>query len=395
MREALRLPVLVGLLASLACGGESERPGPPAAPLAGSEPASPAPAAPAPRSAEILSPVFHVDRKFRSMEGPSHVQNVSILDEARAEPVWLTGYRVTVVDAGGESPAPSEFMCHNNLDFDPERHGTFFGWSKERWRPVQNRVFTLSQGLFDFELPDGFGVPVLANETLRVATQVLNHNIENPDAHVRHRIEVDFVRDTELEQPLRPLFPLTAQVMAALGDEAVAFAVENPEAIHEGASCAPGIEAENAMGIADWEDPLGRRFTGHWVVPPGREVRHTLITKQLDLPFDTTIHAIAVHLHPFAESLAFRDLTRDETLWTAYARAPETGIGLAEVGSYRSAEGIPVYADHEYEMVSVYDNTSGVDQDAMAVMFFYLHDREAEQAIAGMRRRASWASESH
>lgn len=57
-----------------------------------------------------------------------------------------------------------------------------------------------------------------------------------------------------------------------------------------------------------------------------------------------------------------RDLTTGESLYTARARGLAERIGLAEVGAYSSAEGIPVYRDHEYELVSVYDNTSGVDQ---------------------------------
>ena len=31
---------------------------------------------------------------------------------------------------------------------------------------------------------------------------------------------------------------------------------------------------------------------------------------------------------------------------------------------------------YEFELVSVYDNTSGETQDAMAVMFLYMHDPE-------------------
>ena len=35
----------------------------------------------------------------------------------------------------------------------------------------------------------------------------------------------------------------------------------------------------------------------------GREVNHTPVTSLMALPFDTTIHYIAIHLHPFAESV--------------------------------------------------------------------------------------------
>ena len=43
--------------------------------------------------------------------------------------------------------------------------------------------------------------------------------------------------------------------------------------------------------------------------------------------------------------------------------------------SYSSVEGIPIYADHEYEIVSVYDNPTDEPQDAMAVMFLYMLDK--------------------
>src|SRR5262249_10503057 len=41
-----------------------------------------------------------------------------------------------------------------------------------------------------------------------------------------------------------------------------------------------------------------------------------------------------------------------------------------------SEEGIPLIKGHRYELVSVYNNTSGIDQDSMASMFFGLADPE-------------------
>ena len=51
-------------------------------------------------------------------------------------------------------------------------------------------------------------------------------------------------------------------------------------------------------------------------------------------------------------------------------------IGLDHVDHFSSVEGLPIKHDHEYELVSVYDNTSGEAQDAMAVMFLYHHDKD-------------------
>jgi hypothetical protein len=95
----------------------------------------------------------------------------------------------------------------------------------------------------------------------------------------------------------------------------------------------------------------------------------------LGLPYDTTVHYIAAHVHPFAESIELRDLTSDETIFKAKA-TQTSGVGLASVEHFSSVEGVPLYKDHEYELISVYDNTSSVDQDAMATMLLYLKAKD-------------------
>ena len=119
--------------------------------------------------------------------------------------------------------------------------------------------------------------------------------------------------------------------------------------------CLPG---KKAVDWAEGIDRFGRKFTGHWVVKPGRETNHTRATTMFNLTEDTTIHYIAVHMHPFAESLELRDLTTGETLFKSLVKNFEDQIGLAHVDSFSSEEGLTVYADHEYEVVSEYNNTS-------------------------------------
>jgi len=367
-RSAPSLLPLLAVLASLAglgCGSE--------------------PAAPAEHTYVALSPPFHIDRIYKSMEGPLSNATFS-LGEGPPRIVWITGYRTEVVAEDGSNQASPEFMCHNNMVFDAGAHGAAFGTERSGQRA---RLFTTSQGQFGIDLPEGFGIPVLTNEVLGINTQVLNHNLESPDVNVRHRISIDFVPDAEARGKLQPLFPVMAYVMASLDDGDVAYGVEHPSEMQEGASCMPGDVAPQAstMDKSVITDRLGRRFTGHWIVPPGREVRRTLVTDLLDIPFDTTVHFIAVHLHPFAESLELRDLTTGESIFTSHARAPDVGVGLTEVESFSSVEGVPVYADHDYEMISIYDNTSGVDQDAMATFFLYLRDVQAEAGLDALRAR--------
>jgi len=391
-RLMLKASLAVSAALLMACGSEPASPPPDAqqAPTA----ATPEPAAD-PLLTQFISKPFHVNQKWKSMEGPSHQTPVVISQSRGLEYLWFRGYRTEIIPADGDGTVSQEFMCHNNLDFimKPPFHSEIFGWGREKAAFQSPRLFTLSQGQFEVTLPEGFGLPLRSDEGIFLTTQVLNHNIENADISVRHRVEIDVVRDEDLEEPLKPLYASAVTIMASLGDTDAYYAVKDPDAVHQGSSCEVGTTPDTIKEHV-YTDELGQRFTGHWVLKPGREIRHTLVTKRLNVTSDTRIHFIGAHLHPFAESLALRDLTTGETLYTIEATGPETGIGLEHVTFYSSTEGIAVYRDHEYELVSIYNNTSGVDQDAMAVLFLYLYDEDAARAIKYARQLKIWAKES-
>ncbi len=330
-----------------------------------------------------LSSVLRVDRIYKSMEGPM-VGRTLRLQPGPQELLWITAYRTKVVGEAGE-PISQEFMCHNNLQLvDWNVHAELFGWEK----PVRpGRLFTTSQGFFEIELPEGYGIPVLSNEPMRLQTQVLNHNIENPDLGVRHHVTIEYMKDEHARGRLKPLYPVVTQVMALVDGEDGVYAVAHPSPMQEDAACSPGQNVPVAGEMATLvSDRRGQVFTLHWILPPGPEERRTLVTSFLNLSFDTTVHYIATHLHPFATSLELRDLTTGETVFEAKARGPEEGIGLDHVDPFSSTEGVPLFKDHDYEMVSIYDNTSGEDQDAMASFFLFLHDREAEAGLEAIRQ---------
>jgi hypothetical protein len=105
-------------------------------------------------------------------------------------------------------------------------------------------------------------------------------------------------------------------------------------------------------------------------------VRRTPINGWLQLQSDLKIHYVAVHLHPFAESLRLIDKTTGDTVLASKAENRPERIGLARVDQIASREGITLHKDHQYEMESTYNNTSGGDRTAMAVMYLYLEDTE-------------------
>ncbi len=321
---------------------------------------------------QSLSQTYKITRKYKSMEGPASAQNIVLLKGQPSELLWITGFRTEIVGKDGTSPMSPEFMCHINLDVDIGHHKELFGWTKN----TSPRFFTLSQAQFGLDLPEGFGLPVMSDEPFMLGTQVLNHNFENPNYEVRHKVTVDFVRDRDLTTPLKPLFPTNAFGMKLIEGKDGRFGTPLTEPMDQGVSCMPGQHAPAADASSMYSDNFERKFSGHWVVKPGREVNHTNVTESMNIPFDTRIHYINIHLHPFAESLELRDLTAGKSLFLSHVTNPTGRIGLEEVESYSSAEGIPVFKSHQYELVSTYNNTSKVDQDAMATMFFYLFDNE-------------------
>ncbi|MEM8932954.1 MAG: hypothetical protein AAGE94_17345, partial [Acidobacteriota bacterium] len=194
----------------------------------------------------------------------------------------------------------------------------------------------------------------------------------------RHRVSVDYVLDSEVGPGMTPLLPTAAYGLALLDGSDGYFGVEAPDEETHGPGCMVGESASDHA----YEDGLGRSFTGHWQVPPGRQENRTLVTHLMQVPYETTLHYIAVHLHPFAESLTLHDRTTGEVLFTSRATNFDDKIGLREVEAFSSIEGVTLKPDHDYELVSIYDNTSGAMQDSMAVMYLYLRDQTMESRLA-------------
>jgi hypothetical protein len=331
---------------------------------------------------EVVSPIYEVDRIYKSMTGPWSNREIRLLDSDTPELVWITGCHVEMVGPDGVTHMPEQFMCHTNLDFDGDWHNDLFRSTK----PLDGRLFTLSQGQLHIEFPHGFGMPVMSSEVLDVSTQALNLNVRDRTVQVRHKVHVDVVRDRDSAQPMKPLYERAVMGMVSLeGRELVFDQRDEPieHASHGGhghgahppckSCCVPGTMA--AEGFVS-SDSLGHQFTTHWIVKPGREINRTRATTMMALPFDTTLHYIAVHMHPFAESLELRDATADRSLFKSNVQNLAGEIGLAHVDYFSSEEGIPVYKDHEYELVSVYNNTTEQNQDSMAVMYVYFLDQE-------------------
>jgi cyclophilin family peptidyl-prolyl cis-trans isomerase len=324
------------------------------------------------KTLEVLSDVYTIDKKYRSMKGPQSSMPVKF-EAGPRELLWITGYSADVVTETGDGDGLIEYMCHSNFDIDASAHARLW---QGRYA-VNPRLFTISQGQTDIRFPDGFGIPVTSDESFSLTTQVLNLNYDSCDLKVRHRTRIRYVRDADLTIAMKPLYQTAVYGLKLLQGADGRYGID-PAEPHHGASCLPGANAD----AHTYTDAFDRKFTGHWVVKPGREVNRTPVDAMLQLPEDTTAHYIAVHLHPFAESLELYDATEKKTVWKSNAVNPAGRIGLERVETYSSEEGLPLHRDHHYELVSVYNNTSGEDQDSMAVMFLYLKDPHFDRSRA-------------
>ena len=325
------------------------------------------------RVVTFLSDVYEIKDIYRSMKGPSTKSEIRLLEGEEPELIWITGYSAEMVEPDGKTPMSQEYMCHSNLDYDAKTHNFLF---QSRSNPASERLFTLSQGQYEIDLPEGFGIPILSPEALSLNTQVLNLNRERPNIKTRHRVKIKYIRDSDLKSPIKPLIQIGSNSLKRLDEyEDGYYNVESPDEELHGSGCLLGETA----GKNILRDSFNRKFTGHWVVKPGREVNTTLITDMLKIPYDTKVHYIAIHLHPFAESLELKDLTTGETVFKSNARNTKDKIGLDEVEYYSSTEGMLIYKNHEYQLISTYNNTTDTDQDSMAVIYMYALDREYQK----------------
>lgn len=307
------------------------------------------------------TPPIVVEDLYPSMFGPTAERRDLNLYGGVPELVWVTGYKADIRDPDG-AQLSQEFMCHDTLSVHSlEARRQAFG----EIQCSQQRLFTLSQGQDAIQLPSGFGIPLGANENLMLQSQVLNLREEGLGAVVSHRVETHYLPDREAGQTMKAL---------TLVEAGIALSVLDPQAEEpptDPLGCAPDA------GGQPTSTHKGHEVTSHWMVKPGYEKRETVVGKMF--PLDTTAHYIGVHMHNFGKSLELYDLTADRTVFKSICTPTPDGKGLAETTYYSSEEGLKVYKDHQYKVISEYDNTSDQESTAMAFVFVYIHNPHFEK----------------
>jgi len=351
---------------------------------------------------ELLSGAYRLDQIYKSMHGPRGNQpGVRLTEAGDSRLIWLTGVATDVVDADSLEPLSNEFFCHSNLTFnpqttDPSKHNA----SMQPATHADWRIFTLVPGLMNVHLPEGFGVPIHGDTLVDYFTMALNQNPGQPDRRVRMKTRVTYRQVGPGEAAPAPLFRRAVYVyqqykdaddasfafahghqgencglscaVKQVGQTPSTFAAAKGDALdkHPGATCC--VENASTEGVVK---QFGADNTVHWMVPPGKHVYRTEITQQMNLPFDTTVHHISGHLHPYGESIELIDLETKRCVFSVTATSFTDKLGVASMSESQSREGIPLVKDRRYELVARYHNTTAEPIDAMAILYFYARDQ--------------------
>lgn len=138
----------------------------------------------------IISDTMRINKIMRSMEGPFSITNFTFgngfMNYFSPQLIWLTGYQLDVIDAMTNQKLSNDFMCHNNMNIVDKNS---VPWKLET-QGSNTRLFTLTEGQTQLQLPDGFGIPILSNQKLEIVSQVLNHNIADTNFLVRQRVKI-------------------------------------------------------------------------------------------------------------------------------------------------------------------------------------------------------------
>ncbi len=301
-----------------------------------------------PEDAALRTAIFtlgplHVDRKYPSMTGPSKTGQVTIGTGAASKNIWIKSFRVDVEADTGESVS-SEYLCHSWVVLGKPQLG-------------DQRLMTVSQGQEEMKFPQGFAIKAEnAANNAAILAQALNNN-EDINKNLSYKLTVHYLSDTDAEKyALKALRTITVAVMA------------------KDTHTAPAESGDICTAQDGMLEPMlaGMSSLVHFNVPPGRHEYTSPIERTNPIYMGGSIHYIKLHLHPYGESVTLTDKTRGKTVWHGKTLKDANKAVLTDADFYASIEGIKIEPTHEYEITTVYNNTSDTATDAMAVLRLYV-----------------------
>ncbi|MBF6608676.1 MAG: hypothetical protein ITG00_08050 [Flavobacterium sp.] len=311
----------------------------------------------------MISPSFLIDGIYKSMEGPMSAKYVQLSQDSAL--IYMTGFKVTAIDAKSRQPLSNEFICHTNVDFNAAKYYSRLNLP-QRIGNSYPRMTSLSNGSEALQFPAGYGIPMHGNDMLYLTTQSLNHNYPKIKYLLKHNVAINYTDKIQ-----KPLMSRTVFIMLPY-DESDPYSPTTSSDL-----CIP-VETKNHV----YDDGKGNKHSGHWVVPEGKNTYRSNINQQLQIADSIRLHSAALHVHPFATSFTLRNISKGEPVFTSKIVNRKGKIGLQSVPGFTSDDGVWLYANNDYELVLEVDNTSGEQQDMMGSMFLFFYDAELDALLS-------------
>ncbi|MBT6029159.1 MAG: hypothetical protein HOH13_02550 [Crocinitomicaceae bacterium] len=319
----------------------------------------------------LTSPKFLVDTLYPSMTGPAATHYFNLEHSFGAKINWLLGYSTYVISSEGNILS-DDFLCHNNLDYNAAAYYHHWGL-KGRAESLVPRLATLTQGQTAIQFPKGYGIPLKSTQVLSATTQVLNVTDKKINQEIYHKIELDYTSNKNLNPHLKPLFQQSVMVLVEVDTNKLAEKIRQPDV-----DCLPVLTTINALNVCR----SGEVFTGHWVLPEGKDTIVRDVTNLLNLPFSTSLHYASVHVHPHCVSLELIDRSTGKSIFKSRINNDSKQSRMYHIEAFSSEEGIKLFQDHSYELVCITDHQLKEKRDMMAVMLLYLRDYELEEKLS-------------
>lgn len=312
----------------------------------------------------MISPSLLVDGIYKSMEGPKSSKYVQLAQDSTL--LFMTGFKVSALDAKTSRLLSNEFICHTNVDFNDVKYYSNFELN-DRIGKRYPRLTSLSNGMESQYFPPGYGVPMYGNDMLYVTTQALNHNNKKIKYLIKHQVDVEYSK-----KQLKPLMSKTAFIV-------LPFDKNNPFKPEIGTDMCIPVETKNHT----YSDKKGNLVSGHWRIPVGKHIYRSEINSflEIDKTDSLRLHSAAVHVHPYATKLILMDKTTDNIVLRSDVTNAFRKTGLLKVPGFTSEDGVWLYGNHDYELILHVDNTSGEEQDMMASTFLFFYDQELDSIL--------------
>lgn len=244
--------------------------------------------------------------------------------------IYLTRFEMELYDDDTGSTMP-DFICHGHIAEDGPA-----GYARSRF-------LGLHAGGQKLQMPDGFALMlnVSPEAPLQLYGMAADYSGKRRGAEVHYEMELEYFAETQARQ--RNLEPLNFRFVAL------------------------SLDSETYHDVARAHEKHADRGNYHWMVPPGRHEYRSILNHQLFEVHesDLRVHHIHNHVHPYAEYVEIFSRTTGESVYRADASThPERGV-LQSVDHYMDVEGFMLRKGHIYDMVVVYDNTTGAPIDAM------------------------------